>query len=238
MRTTPLTEFQRQSLAAAPGVGYRVQFFEAFSERLKVARLLWDNAYIRLTCPEAYAVHREIVEWGARLSKDRIPEQAVGVDPVTARLMRWVLGSWRRVEFFNRYMGGTIPPRIQLDVMPALGCAAHLLLCPERQPSEIVDFVRAGVAMQRIWLTATSLGLLLQPEMTPVIFRWYARAGRGFSMVPELVVRARDLAGAFEVMANARQEDPFVFFCRVGNSRTPNSRSIRKGLDEIIVQSR
>lgn len=238
MRMTPLTDSQRQALGAAPGANYQVQFFETFPDRLKVARLLWNNAYIRLTCPEAYQVHREIIEWGARYSKDRIPEQAVGVDPMTARLMRWVMGSWGRVAFFNRYLGGTIPPRIQLDIMPALGCAAHLLLRPRRQPAGVADFVCAGVAMQRLWLTTTSLGLLLQPEMTPVIFRWYVRAGRTLSGSPGLADRARDLAGVFEVVANAQQEDAFVFFCRVGNSRTPGSRSVRKGLDELIVQNR
>lgn len=74
--------------------------------------------------------------------------------------------------------------------------------------------------------------------MTPVTFRWYVRAGWTLSGLPELVGRARDLAGAFEVVANVRQEGVFVFFCRVGNSRTPGSRSVRKGLDELIVQTR
>lgn len=238
MRMTPLTDAQRQALATAPGPEYRVQFFESFRDRIKVAQLLWNSAYIRLTCPEAYEVHREIIEWGARYSKDRIPEQAVGVDPMTARLMKWVMGSWARVAFFNRYLAGTIAPRIQLDVLPSLGCAAHLLLLPVRSPADIADFVHAGVAMQRLWLATTSLGLHLQPEMTPVIFRWYARAGRVFSGLPELVCRASQLAEAFEFSANARHEDAFAFFCRVGNSPAPASRSVRKGLDELIARPR
>ena len=86
MRLTPLTSTQRQALLDAPGESYSVQLFESFAERKKIARLLWDNAYIRLTCPEAFPVHQSIIEWGARFSKDRIPEQAVGVDPVTAKI--------------------------------------------------------------------------------------------------------------------------------------------------------
>ncbi len=236
MHTTPLTRMQRDALAAAPGPGYEVQFFESFAERLKVARLLWDNAYIRLTCPEAFEVHREIIEWGARYSKDRIPERAVGVDPATAKLMKWVMRSWPRVEFFNRYLLGTVPPRVQLDFLPALACAAHVLLRPRAPLADVADYVAGGVALQRLWLTATSVGLHLQPEMTPVIFRWYSRSGKSFSGVAEINERARALAGDFEALAGARESDDFVFFCRVGVSSVPASRSHRLSLAELMAE--
>lgn len=234
MRTTPLSAAQREALAAAPGPGYQGQFFESWGDRRRVARLLWENAYIRLTCPEAFEVHREIIEWRARYSEDRIPEGAVGVDPMTGRLMHWVMQSWPRVEFFNRYLAGTIAPRIQLDVLPALGCAAHFLLRPRQPPKSVEDYVRAGVAMQRLWLTATANGLHLQPEMTPVIFRWYAQAKRTLSRLPEINERVAALASRLETIAEAGPDDAFLFFCRVGVSQTPESRSTRKNLGELM----
>ena len=197
--------------------------------------MLWDNARIRLTCPEAYPVHKEIIEWNVRYSKDRIPEQAVGVDPVTAKLMRWVLHSWQRVDFFNRFLFGTIAPRIQLDYIPALCCAAHLLLLPEKPPEKLEDHVRAGIAMQRLWLTAAKLGLFLQPEMTPVIFRWYQRAEKRFSAVDKIDQAASVLASDFERVALAKPSDAFAFFCRVGNANAPTSRSIRKDLQALMI---
>ena len=54
MSTTPLTSEQKEALAIAVGSDYSLQFFESFKDRLAVARLLWKNAYLRLTCPEAY----------------------------------------------------------------------------------------------------------------------------------------------------------------------------------------
>lgn len=236
MRTTPLTQVQRQALAAAPGPAYRLQFFESLPERLKVARLLWDNAYIRLTCPEAYEVHRRVIEWGARYSKDRIPERAVGIDPLTGKLMKWVMRRWGRVDFFNRYLLGTVPPRIQLDFLPALGCAAHVLLRPSEPLIGLADYVRAGVAMQRLWLTATAVGLHLQPEMTPVIFRWYARSGRAFSASPEIAHRVSSLANRLDGLAGAKEGSSLAFFCRVGCSTAPGSRSLRKDLDELLLE--
>jgi len=236
MCMTPLSVAQRQALLHAPGDGYTVQLFESFSERKKVARLLWGNAHIRLTCPEAFPVHQSIIEWGVRFSKDRIPEEAVGVDPLTAKLMRWVMQSWRRVEFFNYYLLGTIAPRIQLDYLPALLCAAHLLVKPKVKPSCLEDWVVLGSAMQRIWLTATQQGLHLQPEMTPVIFRWYARAGRSFSARPEFTKKALALSKQFEGISGESELKAFGFFCRIGVSSTPKSRSLRLGLDELLCR--
>ena len=234
MKTTPLTGTQRQALIDAAGEGFGVQLFESWGERMKVAGLLWDSAKIRLTCPEAYPVHKEVIEWRARYSKDRIPEQAVGVDPATARLMEWVMQSWERVAFFNRYLLGTVAPRIQLDLLPALCCAAHLLVRPRRPPTQLADWVNLGIAVQRVWLTATHLGLHLQPQMTPVIFRWYARAGRRFSTEPTLFEQALKLSGDFEKIANALPKDDFGFFARVGVSELPRSRSTRLALVALM----
>ncbi|MCB1886460.1 MAG: nitroreductase family protein [Rhodocyclaceae bacterium] len=235
MRGPRLTAAQREVLVAAVGDAYTLQIFDTGADKRRIARLLWDNAYIRLTCPEAYPVHRDIIEWGAQFSEDRIPERAVGVDPMTGRLMRWVLGDWRRVDFFNRYLGGTIAPRVQLDVVPALACSAHVLLRPRHAPDGWLDHVAAGVAMQRLWLTAQSVGLHLQPEMTPVIFRWYARAGDVFTADAPLSARAEALATRFEAIANAAPGDPFAFFCRLGVSARPASRSTRLPLSALLI---
>jgi len=236
MRTTPLTAEQRRALAASVGDGYELRLFETFPARAAVARLLWDNALIRLTCPEAFEVHRQVIEWGARFSEDRIPEQAVGVDPLTARLMRWVMKSWARVDFFNKYLMGTVAPRIQLDLLPALGCAAHLCLIARQRPASMLDYVGAGVAMQRLWLTAHAVGLHLQPEMTPVIFNWYASAGHSLSRKAGIDDRVRLLAGRLGSLLGAEAAGGLVVMCRVGVSSPPASRSTRKALAGLMLE--
>lgn len=235
MEMTPLDAQQRNALSMALGANYSIRFFEKTSDRFKVARLLWDSAYIRLTCPEAYGVHKEIIEWGARFSRDRLPEKAIGVDPITAKLMQWVLQSWERVDFFNRYLLGTIAPRIQLDFIPAVACASHLLIQPKSQPNGLTDYVEAGIAMQRLWLTATALGLHLQPEMTPVIFHWYVRDGRKISTKADINIRATLLAARFDALAEVDSDQAFAFFCRVGRSHSPSSRSLRKSLEQLVL---
>lgn len=234
MRMKPLTIQQRMALQTALHSGYSIQLFESFADRIRLARLLWDNAHIRLTCPEAYEVHKVVIEWGARFSQDRIPEQAIGVDPVTARLMRWVMQRWERLDFFNRYLFGTIMPRIQLDALPAIFCAAHLLIRAEKHPQTLIDFVHAGSVMQRVWLTCAANGLFLQPEMTPLIFKWYADQKSNISHLDSVNQAVLKLSDRVDICMNSKQDYPF-FLCRIGSSIQPSSRSTRKVLRDLML---
>ena len=53
-------------------------WFETLRERWRVARLMFRNAKLRFTMREAFEVHRQVIEWNARFSEDRIPDGAVG----------------------------------------------------------------------------------------------------------------------------------------------------------------
>lgn len=234
LSTTPLTPAQKQALQAAVGEAYSVHWFEGNVARWRLARLMFDNARIRLTMPEAYAVHRGIIEWNARYSEDRVPDRALGLDVMTLRLMRWVMASWRRVEFFNTYLAGHLAPRIEMDLLPGLFCAAHFALVAGRAPEGIDDYVAAGRALQRFWLTATELGLQLQPEMTPLIFGRYVRQGRTFSHQPSAVESAAKLARQLPRQLPGQTIERVVFLGRIGNGRPAASRSLRLTLQRLL----
>lgn len=233
MRLRPLTTSQKRSLEAAAGPLHRVVWLEGTAAKLRTASLMFGTAKLRLTMPEAYLVHREIIEWGARYSKDRIPDQALGVDPATARLMRWIMGDWRRVSFFNRYLAGTIAPRVQMDLLPSLFCAAHFVITAERPAREIDDYVAAGRAMQRLWLQATSIGLAVQPEMTPLIFARYVREGRSFTAAAGLHDQARALSGRLDALLGEQAVSKAVFMGRIGAGPAPTARSLRLPLEQL-----
>lgn len=228
----PPEDCERLESTIAPH--FSVRWFASPAERRRMAWLMFENANIRLTCPEAYAVHKSIIDWGQTYSNDRIPEYAVGVDRLTGKLMRWVMASWRRVDFFNRYLMGTVMPRIQLDLLPGLRCAAHFALVAPYPLDTVERAVAAGGAMQRFWLGATMAGLQLQPEMTPVIFSRYVRDGIKFSQSQKVMSMATALSGK---LANQMQDiDPskVIFIGRCGFGNPATSRSLRLELDELI----
>ncbi len=237
MRTRRLTEPEKGAMAAALGDRHRVIWIETPAARLRMARLLFRSAKIRLTIPEAYRTHAAVIEWNARYSESRIPDQAVGLDPVSLRLMRWAMASWARIEFLNRYAAGTLLPRVQLDFVPGLACAGHFLLVAREPPEDLDDYLAAGGAWLRFWLTATRLTLWQQPEMTPLIFSRYAERGIPFTGRAEARRLAGDVRARLVAMFGEDTLRRAVVLGRVGAGPAPTSRSLRLPLRQLILSA-
>ena len=235
LSTRPLTGEERSQLEQALGTGYSVLWYGSFRDRLKLARLMFRNGGLRLNLPEAFETHRSIIDWNSRLSEDRIPDRAVGLDPMSRHLMRWALGSWSRAAFMNKYLGGSLIPRLELDFIPSMGCAAHFMILADTHPATIDDYLNAGKAVQRFWLTATQLNLSLQPEMTPLIFNSYIRDDVRFTGHQPSLELARDLSVQLTDIISPAMPEHGVFMGRVGEGSVPSSRSVRLPLRDLLI---
>ena len=181
-RRTPLTVQQKLALEAALGSnsGLRIEWHETPAERWKRARTNAIATDIRLRLRAAYEVHRQVVDFEREFSPVGIPVGAVGLDPVLSRVMKGLMHDWRRVDRMNRWAWGTGLPRIEMDLLPGLFAAAHFAFRLEKplEPSDRPAFLLgAGAAIQRFWLTATSLGLAMQPTLAPLCFASYVQTG-------------------------------------------------------------
>lgn len=235
MSTQPLTTAQKQTLVHALPEGFAVIWYEGLAQRWRLAKFMFANAKVRLTIPEAYAVHRSVIEWGVRYSTDKIPDQAIGVDPLTARFMRWAMSSWDRVGFINTYFFGHLLPRLQMDLLPGICCGAHFALLAPEPPVSVDNYLAAGRALQRFWLTATHLGWLFQPEMTPVIFSRYHRKGLVFTQTQTALEDAGRLNKRLESLVGVERVEQVFFMGRAGAGPLPQARSMRKKLRELMM---
>jgi hypothetical protein len=234
MRAGGLTADVRAKLEQVmTAAGGQVLWFDSFDKRLSFARMLYRSAWIRLVMKEAYEVHRAVIEWNARYSVDRIPQGAVGVDPMVGAIMRWTMQDWRRVEFMNRWFGGTVMPRIQLDFLPSLLCASHFVLLAPFEFGRVATDADAGRLLQRFWLSVTSQGMLLQPEMTPLIFSRYVDSGLPFTTNAGAVRRAEEIRTTFQSLLPQGGMQRAFFVGRIGYGPAPTSRSLRLELDRL-----
>jgi len=234
LRLRRLLEREKQALERAVAPGFEIAWWEGWTGRCRFAWLNVANAKLRLTLPEAYAVHRDIIEWGAQTSEDRVPDAALGASVPTLVLMRWAMRSWKRVAFLNRYLAGTLAPRIELDLIPGLACAAHCVLVARRAPEVLDDYVAAGRALQRFWLTATNLGLQFQPGYTPLVFARYARDGVRFSASSRALEQARAIRAALERLLGADVTQRAMFMGRIGAGKPARARSLRLPLERLM----
>jgi hypothetical protein len=224
---------EMMKLEASLPAGYAIRWLEG-SMRWTVARLLYASAKIRLTTREAFEVHRKVLQWNSRFSEERIPDEAVGLDPFALRLMRWAMQDWRRVWLLNTFFAGTVLPRLQLDLIPGLRCAAHIMLIAPQEPTTLEDYVAAGRAVQRFWLTATTLQLQHQPEITPLIFSRYVRAGRRFTENQAAARLAKEVHDRFEALVGPDAATRTIWLGRLGHGEPARARSLRLGLDKLV----
>ena len=150
-----------------------------------------------------------------------------GVNRLTLLIMRWAMKKWDRVQFLNRYMAGTWLPRLQMDWLPGLRCAAHFAIVCDKAPATLDDYVEGGQMVQRVWLSATKLGLQHQPEVTPLVFARYAREGRHFTKSPAAINLAQEIAKASDHLIGAGETRRAVWLGRIGSAAFSASRSVR-----------
>ncbi len=242
-RTTPLTPAQKHHLAAALGNEFQVIWHEGDAERRQAARINGLATDIRLRIPEAFRIHQRIIDWERAHSPTGIPAGAIGLDAPTLGIMRWAMKDWRRSHLMNRLPGGTFMARRQMDYRPGMACAAHFSIfwrdgggAGQSGGSKTEALLRAGQGLQRFWLTATELGLALQPAMAALIFGFYGRHGAEFTADPGIRGQARELA---EALAASVPGDPETLVCRgrlgVPASRRTGPRSVRRPLEELLV---
>jgi hypothetical protein len=238
LSTSPLTRVERDALEASVAPAFRVIWTERLGARLRMARLLSLNGKLRLVLPEAFEVHRSVIEWNSAASEDRIPDRAVGLDPLLLKVTRWAFGSWSRIEFLNRYLFGTVLARVELDYVPAILCAAHFALVAQAPLRSQADFIRGGRAVQRFWLTAEHLGLRFQPSVSPLVFARFEDDGRRYTSSTHAMTLARKVESELsEMLGGTAVRAATVFAGRLGHGPAPRARSTRLPLGRLLVGS-
>lgn len=232
MQTRPLSQEITQSIERDLPPGYRLVWHGRPDERRRIAALLSRVGKVRLLIPETYEVHRDTVAWGTRHSIDRIPDEAIGADPLTRRIMAWALRSRARVVWLNRMYGHWLP-RMEMDYLPARACGAHFFLVTDDASDTIPQRLHHGAAMQRLWLSVTRHGLQLQPEMAALVFSRYLRAGTGFTTHRPMTQLMADTSARFSGLLGERTWPRVVFMGRIGYGPPVQSRSLRQPLDHL-----
>lgn len=238
-RLTPLTDDIKKELEAALGDVLDIQWHTEYADRLRESRLNMKSTALRLGLKSAFAVHQRVIDWDTEFSRTGIPAGAVGLDKMTLVLMRWAMKSWLRMGFLNRYLFGSVQPRLQLDLIPGLLCAAHFTLRLRDKGNgnrSTETLLKAGQAIQRFWLTLTRLGLAMQPALAPIIFAHYARHDGASAENGGKSRLAKALNQALSEQSGG-DPDSILYRGRVGhpNAFPMVSRSIRLALDDLVV---
>lgn len=237
-RLRPLTTGQKHLLTASIGSKLTVNWHETLGDRWRLARLGGRATIVRLSAPETFPIHQRVIDWDHALSPNGIPAGAAGLSRSSLWLMRWAMKTWSRMRLLNR-LGGTITGAVQMDYLPGLFGAGYFSLrmrdIPEDPLEKSVALIEAGRSIQRFWLTATGLGLAMQPNMATLIFAHYGENDPAFTSDP----RTRRHAATLARMAHDELDTgpSLIFLGRIGTppARFKRHRSIRRPLPDLMT---
>ncbi len=89
---------------------------------------------------------------------------------MTLKLMRWVMANWQRVDFFNTYLAGHLVPRIEMDLLPGLFCAAHFAIVAEKATGDDRRLCGCRPGGSTILADSGSSGAAITTRVDPINF--------------------------------------------------------------------
>jgi molybdopterin/thiamine biosynthesis adenylyltransferase/nitroreductase len=182
------------------------------------------------------AIHREVMD-GFRWSRDEVESHRDGLDLATMELTAseragmWLLSKWEIMDTLKRIGGGVALEDLAKKCVASTS-AIGLLTTRGVAPA---DYLRGGHALQRVWLTATKLGVALQPWTgLPYLFARVER-GAGAGLSPAEIAELRTLRERYRRVFDVRDGDAEVLLFRLSIADAPSAISLRRPVERVLT---
>jgi hypothetical protein len=141
--------------------------------------------------------------------------------------------SWSTMRIFNRLGISRVVPLIAYQGIMSASLVG-LLKCPD---TRLENLIKGGRALERLWLTATRMGLSFQPMTAITLFwmRWRMNQLDELDKKQACMLQSlwKTYQEIFEVAPNSREGHVMLFRIGVGNAIT--CRTFRKPLEACML---
>jgi nitroreductase/molybdopterin/thiamine biosynthesis adenylyltransferase len=220
-----------QEAASEPGVALHLRTAEAELE--EAGRILGAGDRIRFVCSE---LQREAI-CEIRWTQEQAERTCDGIDIVSLELSAKDAAALRLlarpdVGALLRQQNGGLAIEEGARKSIAAASAVGLITVDSHDPAA---FIRGGRAVQRVWLTATALGLAFQP-MTALLYMFEMLRGE-----TALVFNDRErgtlqtLETRLERLFGGLPQGPRIMLFRLARAPEPTARALRLPLDRVLV---
>lgn len=213
--------------------GAKLYLIEKDREKNLLAKLLSLNDRIVFENKELHNFLFEHLRWTrkkAEDSRDGMSIDSLELGWLQSKFMR-LLSSWSIVRFLNIFGFSRFVPLQSYNLCK--GSSAICLLLNEGIGLD--SYVNGGRSLQRIWLTATSLGLSLHP-MTGITFliQRVRSGGEGLSISHKKLLL--NIYQRLQKLCPLEEDHSLIMAFRIGYADSPSDKSLRFPLDKVLVE--
>lgn len=209
-----------------------LQWVTELEDKTQLGKISGQADLLRMFIP---AAHEDFIKKEMRWNQDQILETEDGIgintldlsnqNQIGLRLMK----DERAVQFLKKIEGGAAFKLLalkQFQSSPAIG----LITLPQHTP---LNYLKAGMAVEKLWLAATALGYQIHPVNVPLIFFYKNMAGQ-LNELPEdsrtqIFNFHQDLKNLFKITDNIAE----IFMFRIFKADSSPQRTIRKPFNKI-----
>lgn len=233
-RRQPLSAAQIDALqASAEGADARLQLLTDPDKLEAIGRVLGGGDRVRFL---SQRLHHELMN-EVRWTPEEV-ERRDGIDVATLALSRTDYAAlnlsrdYGNLRFLLKIGGGGALGRSARDAIAASSAVGLLT----RKGTSRESYFLGGRAMERVWLTATSLDLAFQPWAS-LLYLWARLERGGGSGLEEPLAAAlgelrTDFRSIFQV---APEDEAEVMLFRLSHAGPPGARALRRPVQDVLV---
>ncbi|ACU03741.1 Rv1355c family protein [Pedobacter heparinus] len=211
----------------------RLQWLTGAEDRTVLGDISGEADLLRMFIP---AAHEDFIKKEMRWNKEEIIETEDGIgintldlsnnDQIGLRLMK----DEKAVQFLKKIKGGLAFKKLalkQFQSSPAIG----LITLSESNP---LNYLKGGMAVEKMWLAATALGYQIHPVNVPLIF-FYKNNFQELNDLPEesrkqIFILHQKFKHLFKITDNIAE----IFLFRIFKAESSPQRTIRKPLNKTL----
>lgn len=199
----------------------------------EVGEILGVSDGIRMFSPALHGEMMSELRWTQRETEDTRD----GIDLATLEISGGQRGMIRMMRRFGvaRFMGKIGAGKAFIagaKQMLAASSAFAVITIPGHSPA---DYLQGGRAMERAWLTASSLGLAFQPLAAVTYLFMRVRFFRGEGFDAATVQTLQGLLDRFDrVFPEIDRSHGHVLYFRLGYAEPATARSLRRTVDAVL----
>lgn len=164
-----------------------------------------------------YASQRLSVK-DARVHNDGLDFRTLQLNPINRFFFTTVLSSWKSV----RVLGFFGFPRFMawMESFRYAHTASYVALIATSAPENDIQMLNTGRILERVWLTATSLTVALQPAFAVLLYEHFLSASQDSKIVNSTLYRKlTEAKKQIESIVGAKDGEEVLFLVRVGHAR-------------------
>lgn len=228
----PLTPHEQQALASSNITGIGFKILEGSENLRTLGRALSVNERLLL---ENKTIHDSLFK-SIRWSKSEEIASGDGLYIKTLELAYpqelafRLFKHWRVINFLNKFSIAKIVAKDTAKLYSSAGAYGLLIMRDETAAS----FINLGRSLQKIWLTATKLGVSLQPTAALLYLHQRIREGEVADLAEYQINLIKESNSAIKTLFQTADDRPAMLF-RLGKSGAPSAVSIKHAPDIQVM---